>query len=216
MPVVAKRGNTFNGWKDEHGVFYTADYTWQRTSNLLLISDFTPNNYTITFDGNGGTVSGSAQMTVEYDTVIQSLLTATKDGFIFVGWNTRSDGSGETISSPFTYEYIEDITLYAQFTENSHSITFDKQGGTDGSDGVDVVYNQAMPAATAPGRTGYDFGGYYSLPNGEGTQYYDKNMNSTHVWDCADSATLYAKWTAKTYYVYLLCIFERALSGRSQ
>ncbi len=203
LPVVAKRGNTFNGWKDEHGVFYTADYIWQRTSNLLLISDFTPNNYAITFDGNGGTVSGSVQMTVEYGTVIQSLLTATKDGFIFVGWNTHSDGSGEAISTPFTYEYTEDITLYAQFTGNNYSLTFDKQGGIDGSDGVDVVYYQAMPAATAPGRTGYDFGGYYSLPNGEGTQYYDKNMNSTHVWDCADSATLYAQWTAKTYNVYL-------------
>ena len=59
-----------------------------------------------------------------------------------------------------------------------------------------------MPSGnTAPTKTGYTFGGYYTQENGGGTQYYNGSMASTRAWDIANNATLYAKWTAKTYTV---------------
>lgn len=202
LPVISKMGNTFNGWKDEYGVYYTADTVWQRTSNLMLTSDFSPNEYTITYNGNGGTESISTQ-NVEYGTVVNSLATATKTGYTFTGWNVQADGTGETISAPYTYEIANDITLYAQYTVNTYTATFDKQGGNGGLAGVEATYGEAMPTTTAPTRTGYTFGGYYSQTNGGGTQYYDEDMNSMHVWNYANAATLYAKWVANTYTVTL-------------
>lgn len=202
LPQLTRTGYTFNGWKDENSVYYTADTIWQRTSNLLLTSDFSPNQYIITYNENGGTSSDSTQA-VEYGEVVNSLATASKTGYTFLGWNTEVDGSGETISAPYVYEIADNITLYAQYMENTYEVTFDKQGGIGGTNGVDVIYNEAMPTATAPTKTGYTFGGYYAQANGAGTQYYDENMTSQHVWNHDSPATLYAKWIANTYEVKL-------------
>ena len=45
-----------------------------------------------------------------------------------------------------------------------------------------------------PERYGYDFGGYFSLENGEGVQYYSADGTSLRSWDKAGPADLYACW----------------------
>ena len=54
-----------------------------------------------------------------------------------------------------------------------------------------------------PTRTGYTFGGYYTAANGGGTQYYNADGTSAHIWDKTAATALYAKWTANTYTVML-------------
>jgi len=75
------------------------------------------------------------------------------------------------------------------------TVTFDKQGGVGGVDSVTATYGKTMPQALAPVKSGYTFGGYYTLPNGAGTQYYDAEMKSVKAWDIEGNTTLYAKWT---------------------
>lgn len=76
-----------------------------------------------------------------------------------------------------------------------YTVTFDKQEGRGGSDYVDaVICGAAMPPASAPTRSGYAFDGYYSQPNGGGTQYYDEDMDSVNNYDVIGNTTLYAKW----------------------
>ena len=58
-----------------------------------------------------------------------------------------------------------------------------------------------MPNITTPTRTGYVFGGYYSSPDGAGTQYYDSNGVGTRNYNNSFGITLYAKWTANKYTV---------------
>ena len=58
-----------------------------------------------------------------------------------------------------------------------------------------------MPTATAPARTGYTFGGYYTGTGGTGTQYYTAAMASARNWDIASNTTLYARWTVNQYTV---------------
>ena len=84
------------------------------------------------------------------------------------------------------------------------TVTLDKQSGTGGTSSVSATEGSDMPSATAPTRTGYTFGGYYASTGGSGTQYYNASMASAHAWDvAAPTATIYAKWTAKTYDVTL-------------
>ncbi len=87
------------------------------------------------------------------------------------------------------------------------SVTFDNQSATTaGAADVTATYGAAMPsiAANLPAKTGYTFGGYYSSANGEGTQYYNADGTSAHVWDrTGASPTLYAKWTSNTYTITL-------------
>ena len=87
------------------------------------------------------------------------------------------------------------------------SVSLNNQGATTaGAANVTATYGAAMPsiAANLPAKTGYTFGGYYSSANGEGTQYYNADGTSAHVWDrTGASPTLYAKWTPNTYTITL-------------
>lgn len=81
------------------------------------------------------------------------------------------------------------------------TITFDKCGGSGGTNAVDSFYGQSLPKAIAPTRKGYTFMGYYSSPNGVGTQYYDENMIGVIQSDLTNDTTLFAYWDANSYNV---------------
>jgi hypothetical protein len=84
------------------------------------------------------------------------------------------------------------------------TVTLNPQGGTGGTASVTATEGSAMPSGqTAPGKTGYTFGGYYKNTGGSGTQYYSATMTSAHSWDVAAStATIHAKWTPITYTIH--------------
>ena len=83
-------------------------------------------------------------------------------------------------------------------------MTFEACGGSGGQTGqVTAILDQAMPAisTTQPTRKGYSFAGWYDADTG-GTMYYTADCTSARNWDKNDAtATLYARWTAKTYKV---------------
>ena len=95
----------------------------------------------------------------------------------------------------------ENATLYARYKGKTYTITFDKQGGSNGTNSVAAMYNSTVPTATAPSRTGYTFQGYFDETNGNGEQYYSNSMGKLSVWDKKSAATLYAYWTANSYTV---------------
>lgn len=79
-------------------------------------------------------------------------------------------------------------------SSKTYTITLSKQGGSGGTSSVSVKRGDSMPYATAPTKSGYTFGGYYSSTNGTGTKYYDANMRSVRSWDKSSNTTLYAYW----------------------
>lgn len=124
----------------------------------------------------------------------------TKTGYTFYGYNIGStwvfDANG-SIKDGVT-SYSGSISEY--WVANEYTVALDLQGGTGGTSSVTATYDSAMPSATAPTRTGYTFAGYYTSPNGGGTQYYDENMVSVSYWNITTNpSTLYANWTANTY-----------------
>ena len=103
-----------------------------------------------------------------------------------------SGGASDAITLSQSYAGCT-LSFYGE--PNTYRVKFERQGGS-GDFFVDAAYNVAMPSITPPTRRGYDFGGYYSEANGGGTQYYNADGTSAHVWDVAAEGTLYAKWTA--------------------
>ncbi|MBR3133049.1 MAG: InlB B-repeat-containing protein [Clostridia bacterium] len=93
--------------------------------------------------------------------------------------------------------------------QDKYTVTLDNQGATTaGTEAIYLKYNVAkyysdsnttteITDITVPTKTGYVFGGYYSEPNGQGTQYVEddgdiiNNLYSVKTYDM----TLYAKWT---------------------
>lgn len=206
LPVPERTGYTFLGWKDEYNKYYTADKIWRKgNGGVMLTSDWRVNAYKITYEANGGTPE-SAEETVNYGAVLDFLPAADKPGYTFIGWNTRADGGGEFIAAPYLYDFTEDITLYAQYSENLYSVMFDKQGGSGGSSGVNAVYGEDMTKASAPVRLGYAFFGYFTETGGNGVKYYNADMSSAAVWGVEEAeggVTLYAHWQAEVYTVTL-------------
>ncbi|MBE6320554.1 MAG: hypothetical protein E7075_06250 [Bacteroidales bacterium] len=102
-------------------------------------------------------------------------------------------------------------TLTGRFTVKCATplITFDMEGGSNGTSTQAASYKTATIAITVPTKTGYTFGGYYTGDNGTGTQIigtdgkWIKNKtnftDSNNQWIVTSNKTLYAKWTATEY-----------------
>ena len=155
--------------------------------------------YGVTFDADGGSSLSISGKDVIYGQAYGSLATATKTGYTLEGWYTEQNGNGTRVDEDTTVNIVSPQTLYANWTANTYTVTFDKQSGTGGSDTVNAAYDAAMPSATAPTRSGYTFGGYYDAAGGGGSQYYSATMTSTRSWDKTVATTLYAKWTPISY-----------------
>ena len=78
-----------------------------------------PTTYTITYNANGGTVSpSSASVTAGSAT---TLLTPTRSDYTSTGWFTATSGGTKIGNAGASYTPTANITLYAQWTENTPS-----------------------------------------------------------------------------------------------
>jgi hypothetical protein len=117
--------------------------------------------YTLTYDANGGSGSmkdeNSPHIAGTMVTALSFSFTAPA-GYAFSGWNTVADGSGTSYAPGATFAIAGDTTLYAQYTANTFTVTFDPQGGSAVA-AVTAPANSTITAPTAPTRKGYTFGG---------------------------------------------------------
>ena len=163
----AREGYTFAGWSPSVAGTVTANATYTAT--------WTINQYTITFDTDGG--SAIDPITQNYGTAIVAPANPTKSGYIFTGWN-------KTIPSTMP---AENMTITAQWTEvipNTYTVTY-----TDGVDNVELFADQvnanitegaATPAFNGtPTREGYTFAGW--SPSVAGTV--TANVTYTATWE---------------------------------
>lgn len=100
---------------------------------------------------------------VQYGSKVVSPAAPTRTGHTFQGWYTARNGGSKY---DFGQAVTGDITLYAHWTVNSYTLTFDGNGGKPTETSRTVVYGSpygTMPTAT---RTGYAFEGWYTAKSG--------------------------------------------------
>ena len=205
----SRTGWSFVGWATSAGgsAVYQDKANLTPTGDLTLYAKWTANTYAVTLDRQNGT-GGSASATATYGSALPAITVPTRTGYSFRGYYTAANGSGTQYytasgTSARIWDKAAATTLYAKWAANAYAVTLDRQSGTGGSASATATYGSALPAITAPTRTGYTFGGYYTSANGGGTQYYTASGASAHTWDRTAATTLYAKWTANTYAVTL-------------
>ena len=132
--------------------------------NTLLEPNITfSNKYKITFDGNKTNSSVTpTSMEVTYNKKVGTLPTATRSGFTFTEWNTKSDGSGTKYTSDTVYKNLKDITLYAQWKANTYNIEYDYAGGTKGANAPATGTYGKTINISKPTRSDYFFDGWVS------------------------------------------------------
>lgn len=206
-----KTGYTFKGWSKTDGAT-SATYTngqsvtlSQTDTNITLHAVWSPNSYTITFDGNKSdypNVTGTTEsLSMTYD-VAKNLPSCgfTNNGYTFVGWDTDSRAQVPTYTAGQSVSNLVSsnggsITLSAIWKGNSYTVTFDANGGTTPTASKSVTYDNiygTLPVAT---KTGYSLKGWFTAKTG-GTQV----TADTEV-TITSAQTLYAQWTANTYTV---------------
>ncbi len=185
-----RTGYTFDDWYSAS----SGGFVWDFTSNTItadktLYAAWTPIDYSVTFDTQGGTVVSG--QTVSYNTFAATPATPTRTGYTFDGWFDAASGGSEWDFG--TDAITDDTTIYAQWTIITNPVTFDSQGGS-GVSSQTIDYDGLVVEPVDPTFTGFTFDGWFDAASG-GT-----------AWDFgADTVTspetLYAQWTAITYNV---------------
>ncbi|GEM_PF-627866 len=198
---LERSGYTFEGWStsvDGNGTIYIpGGMLLIGNSNTILYAKWTPNTYTVTFDAQGGTSPDPASKTVAFDSTYGLLATTNKINFGFAGWWTGAGGTGTEITAESTVSITTDTTLYAHWSADIFTVTFDAQGGTDPVPASKtVVFDSTygpLATTTRPSRT---FAGWWTGTEGTGTE-----ITAVSTVDITTDTTFYAKWTPNTYTV---------------
>ena len=159
-----RKGYTFKGWDKEIPKTMPAE-------NITVTAQWEINQYTITFDTNGG--SEIAPITQDYGTEITAPDNPTRKGYTFKGWDKEIP---ETMPA-------ENITVTAQWEINRYTITFDTAGGSEIAP-ITQDYGTNITAPANPTRIGYTFKGW------------DKEIPETMP---AENITVKAQWEINRY-----------------
>jgi uncharacterized repeat protein (TIGR02543 family) len=153
-------GYTFDGWyaAASGGSAITFPYGHGRTSDFTLYAQWTANTLTVTTDEQGGTAIGDASTTTGASMLSPG--TPTRAGYTFTGWYALASGGSE-ITFPYGHGRTSDFTLYAQWTANSLTVTYDSGGGSSIT-ATSTTSGGSVADPGVPTRAGYQFAGWYT------------------------------------------------------
>ena len=141
----------------------------------------TTTKYTVKFNTNGG--SSVSSQRIEDGKAASKPSDPTKKGYSFIGW--YSDEACNNVYD-FATAVTGNITIYAKWSIESYTVSFDVKGGNETIDSQTVEYNGTITKPADPTKEGYTFGGWYTS-----SSYYTEFVFTSKV---TKSFTLYAKW----------------------
>ncbi len=212
---LARSGYSFGGWNTAAGGGGTAydasgsatfdmpasDVTlYARWLQIFGISYSDASGESSNLPQNGTYVENDASFTI-------STAVPVRDGYVFDGWYTDA-GLGGTRYMPgdvYTINSDGDVGFYADWVQAgtltatpsalgaSYTVSFDDNDGngtTQVPSQTVAVGDTAVPPASLPVRTGYDFNGWYS----------DPALTRAYSFDTAvtGDVTVYARWISQT------------------
>jgi len=196
-----RNGYIFLGYFDTNAAsggtqYYTAEMesarNWDKTLATTLYARW---GNIVTLDHNGGS-GGTASVTAINGVAMPSATAPTRSGYSFQGyWDTNAESGGNqyysaSMGSTQNWNKTQHTTLYARWTGNPYTVTFDAQGGTVTPASKNVTFGSTYGTLPTPTRTLYTFDGWFTGTTG-GTQ-----INTGTTVTTASNHPLYARWTA--------------------
>lgn len=186
--VTIKRNTETN-----YHIYYTSGTGFNQSTTATNIRLYTSNStpvYTVTYDLNGGTGTVPTNRPEKSGTTITlaSSTGLTKDGFTFDGWLCSVNSTKYAAGASYTMT-AANTTFTAQWVAaESYSITYDCDGAESGCPAnVAAATNLPNPLPSAPTKSGYTFGGWYTDS--------EKTVAAVAGATLTANTTLYAKWT---------------------
>ena len=175
----------FKGWyKDGEFTTQVTEITQDTTGNITLYAKWLE-NYTITYELDGGTNASENPESYNVETETITLKDPVKTGYTFAGWYSADNSPVTKIPQGST----GNITLYAKWELESYTITYELNGGTNAPENP-AGYNVETETITLkdPVKTGYTFAGWYR------TEDFTGEAVTEIAQDTTGDITLYAKW----------------------
>ena len=216
----SKTGNTFGGYYtatngggtpliNASGNITSSFTNTLYNNNVTLYAKWSVNNYTITFNANGGSVS-TANKSVTYGSTYGDLPTPTRTGYTFIGWftgNATRDSSQAYKDHPMLYYSDTYSDLYNAFGYNEKSLYnhYLSNGKSEGrrisqyisSDTVAITSNTTLYAGWYPNPNTYTIT-YYG--NGGSSDQYGTSWSNTATYD--STYTVESNWYTRTGYTF--------------
>ena len=196
---ISREGYTFDGWYDNSN-FTNTKVTAINTDEVgdkIFYAKWLVNSYDITLETNGGTINSGNVTNYTYGYGISLPSDVTKLGYTFAGWyadeefaTARLTRISETVSG--------NQTFYANWTENTYSITLNVNEGTIGEEYMSYyTFGTGTILPSNVTRQGYTFMGWFVNSNFDGSAV--ESVSATEYGD----KTYWAKWQVETYDVTL-------------
>ncbi len=155
-----------------------------------IIFSYTLNHWNVKYNANGG--SGAPATQTKWHGVPLTLTTdkPTRTGYTFLGWSTSSTATSATYSSGQSYTSNSGKTLYAVWSKNSYTVSYNANGGSGAPSSQTKKYNETLALSSVkPTRSGYTFKGWSTSSAATSPSYYAGGSYTSN-----SGATLYAVW----------------------
>ncbi len=216
IPAVPAKKGYVGEWKldvDENNGLFTVDAELkyvvivqgaQFTEAVKIYAEYTPIQYTVAFDVNGGEGAAPQNITATYRQPIVMPDAAVRVGYVFGGWGF--DGTvyqaNEEVRRNFADTQGAVVTLTAVWTPITYTVVFNPNGGAETPQSVTVAYDEEF---TLPAAIEHENGEQWQFEKWIFTDElkYVAGARVRSLTSEADAQiTLYASWTEKEYVVY--------------
>ena len=185
-PTAATWNVTSYTYTGRNGVAVTygkRGFTSTTDSTTCSLKSLGTNNF-LMYDAQGGTVSPTYTSTSP-----ATLPTPTREGYTFLNWNTKADGTGTKRNAGTSYSFSSSTTLYAIWAKNV-TVSFSSEGAIISTISAGAGSTKNLPATTM---TSSWLEGWYTEESG-GTKV--GNGGASFTLPNSDT-TYYAHWSPK-------------------
>ena len=210
-----RTGYTFLGWaasKTATSAQYQPGGSYTANAAVTLYAVWKTNDYTVSYDANGGTGAPAAQTKTHGTALTLSSTKPTRTGYTFLGWAASKTATSAQYQPGGSYTANAAVTLYAVWKENDYKVSYDANGGTGAPAAQTKTHGMALTlSSTKPTRTGYTFLGWAASKTATSAQYQPGGSYTANA-----AVTLYAVWkeNAPTYATTLTVSSATASQGK--
>jgi uncharacterized repeat protein (TIGR02543 family) len=181
-----KVGFEFTGWSPN----LPDKVPYENTTYIAQFSQVSPTQITLIKNNN----ESNEVVNATFNSSMPDISIPSKTGSTFLGYFDQDNGSGTIYydsngASQQTWTLKNPIDLYAHWSVNNYTLSFNTSGGTPSIESITAPYNSSLFSITSPQKNGYTFNGWSpALP--------------TNV--PAANTTYTAQWTAVTNTITLI------------